>query len=108
MPAEESELIALNEKRLTRPRTTRPKEEVIAELELFHEYIDRAREMHPYARAEFYELLIEVCEGVLGFVPPEPPVEAPPPSTTTEGAEAPTATEVHTGTRSAPRSHGKK
>ena len=62
-------------------------EEYIAKLEQFKEYIDRAREMHPYATAAFYELLIDFCEDTIkgmGWDKPAraaapPPPEAPEP-----------------------------
>ena len=56
-------------------------EEYIAKLDQFKEYIDRAREMHPYAIAAFYELLIDFCEDTIKGMGWDKPARAaaPPP-----------------------------
>lgn len=69
-PTLESEVIALSN--LPKKEKHTP-QEYIEELEAFERYIDRAREMHPYARAAFYELLIDILKDVCSAAAQPPP-----------------------------------
>ena len=52
------------------PEQKHTPDEYIAELSAIGAYIDRSREMHPYVRAYFYELLIDSVTSLIQVAKP--------------------------------------